>query len=115
MLFRSTFHLCETVGQGEAYAALTGSAVRRFGERDPQAMVAMGEALSAGGSVEAVASAIEAVYAGLGLATRLRDLGVPEHMLEKILHHALQNFNADANREFLKEVPLLGEVLRAAW
>ena len=111
----STFHLCETVGQGEAYAALTGPAMRRFGERNPQAVMAMGQALDADGTSEAVASAIESVFSKLGFATRLRDLNVPQAMLRNILHHALQNFNADANREFLKEVPLLEQVLDAAW
>ena len=111
----STFHLCEHVGQGEAYAALTASAVRQFGVRDPDAIAAIGEALGASANIDDVAAAFERVYAELGLATRLRDVGVPQDMLPAILQHSLQNFNADAQREFLAETESLAKVLDAAW
>jgi alcohol dehydrogenase class IV len=113
----STFHLCESVEQGAAYAALTGTVVRHFGKRNPDAMAAMGQALGIGETpaVPLVADVIDACFAKLGFCNRLRDLGVPHEMLPAILNHSLQNFNADANREFLNETERLAKTLDAAW
>jgi alcohol dehydrogenase class IV len=111
----STFHLCETVGQGEAYASLTGAALRVFGARDPQALAGMGEALGVAGEAEAVAGTFENLCSSLGLASRLRGLGVTRDALPVILQHSLTNFNADANREFLGETDGLSRVLKLAW
>ncbi len=113
----STFHLCERVEQGAAYAALTGTMMRHFGVRDPGAMAAIGQALGLGEapSVAQVADAIDACFARLGCARRLRELGVPREMLPAIVSHSLQNFNADANREFLNETENLAQALDEAW
>jgi alcohol dehydrogenase class IV len=113
----STFHLCEHVAQGAAYAALTGTAVRHFGARNADAMLAMGRALGLDGElgVARVADAFDKTFAALGLLRRLRDLGVPRERLPAILGHSLQNFNADANREFLNETDLLERVLNDSW
>jgi hypothetical protein len=40
---------------------------------------------------------------------------VPRDSAERIIEHALKNFNADPKREFVRERDLLKAVLLAAW
>ena len=120
-LAASTINLCEWIGQGEAYAILTGAAVRNFGDRDEREIVAMGQAigmddLRAGNqSVAQVADAIDALFVKLGLKVRLRDYGVPPEMLPRIADFSMKNFNADRNRAFLNEAEGLRKTLQDAW
>jgi alcohol dehydrogenase class IV len=117
----STFNLCASIGQGESYAALTAAAVRVFGERNLNEMTGIGRALGLADleptaeAVPHVARAIEAFFAQLGLKTRLRDYGVSQDMLPRILDFSMKNYNADRNRSFLKETATLKETLDEAW
>jgi alcohol dehydrogenase class IV len=92
-----------------------------FGERNPDQMVGIGRAMGLAKlqatpeAVPQVAGAIEAFFGKLGLKTRLRDYGVPQHMLPHILEFSMKNYNADRNRHFLKEIVTLKETLDQAW
>jgi len=117
-LTASVINICEAAGQGDAYAILTGAAVRRVGERDMDDIAAMGRALG----MEApqptpaqVADAIDEFFRRIGLAPRLRDLGVPRVALPAIVEFSLKNFNADRNRTFLNETGTLARILEDAW
>jgi alcohol dehydrogenase class IV len=107
------------LGQGEAYAALMGTALRRLGERDPEAMALIARGLGiAGAPAELpgrIAERMEAQFSSLGMATRLSGLGIARERLPQVLELSLTNFNADPRREFIRERGLLGEVLEAAW
>src|SRR6185436_16212399 len=67
-LAASTINLCESVGQGEAYATFTGAAVRIFGDRNPHEIAAMGKALGmeelkdGPESISRIADAIDAFF-----------------------------------------------------
>ena len=117
----STFNLCDSIGQGESYAALTAPAIRVFGERNVAEMAGIGRALGLPDleptpeAVPQVADAIETFFGKLGLKTRLRDYGVPQDMLPRILDFSMRNYNADRNRHFLKETATLKETLERAW
>jgi alcohol dehydrogenase class IV len=119
-LAASTINLCASVGQGEAYAVFTGAAVRVFGDRNPDAMIAIGRAmgmeLQAGPTVSAqVADAIDAFFRQLGLNIRLRDYDVPREMLPRIVEFSMRNFNADRHRHFLNETETLKATTEGAW
>lgn len=117
----SIFNLCDRIGQGESYAALTAPAIRVFGGRDPEEMAGMAQALGAGGepgTPEAVArlgDAVERFFAGLGLRTRLRDYGVPRDLLPAALDFSMRNYNADRDRQFLDEAGALARTLELSW
>ncbi len=110
------------VSQGEANAALTPGVMRALGARDPQAMCGIAKALDAwrdGDSVDEAphraASALERVFASIGMPTQLSALGIPREGLSAILERSLKNFNADPRREFVRERERLAEVLQATW
>ena len=108
------------VGQGEGYSALTGTALRRLGHRDPAAMARVATALGIDGSAATetpnrIADRMETVFRSLGMPTRLSELGIARDRLPQVLDLSLANFNADPKREFLRERELLAEVLDAAW
>ena len=107
------------LGQGEAYAALMGTALRRLGDRDPEAMALIAQGLGiAGAPAELparIAERLEADFADLGMATRLSGLGIERDRLPQVLELSLTNFNADPRREFIRERDLLAGVLGAAW
>jgi alcohol dehydrogenase class IV len=117
----STFNLCDSIGQGQSYAALTAPAVRVFGERNPEEMAGIGRALGLSDlqpgpqAIAALADTIEAFFAKLGLKTRLRDHAVPRDMLPRILDFSMRNYNADRNRHFLTENETLARTLDLAW
>jgi alcohol dehydrogenase class IV len=108
------------VGQGEAYAALTGTMLRRLGSRDPEAMarIAAGLGVAEGPAAQAperIARRMEEVFASLGMPTRLSGLNIERGKLPLVLEHSLKNFNADPKRDFVKERDLLAQILDAAW
>ena len=108
------------VGQGDAYAALIGTVMRRLGNRDPEAMalIAAGLEITAAppsGVPERIAEKMEAVFRSLGMATRLSGLGITREQLPQVLEISLKNFNADPRREFVRERGMLEELLAAAW
>ena len=110
------------IGQGEANTALTGTVLRRLGGRDPQAVAQLARGLGAwddstplGDAPSRAADHLDGFFSGLGMPTRLRELDFPREGLGKVLENALKNFNADPNREFVRERDLLNDVLQAAW
>ena len=108
------------VGQGDAYAALIGTMLRRLGGRDPEAMARIAAGLGIGGGSPAeapgrIAERMEAEFRALGMPTRLSGLGVSRERLPQVLELSLTNFNADPRREFLRERDLLREILDEAW
>jgi alcohol dehydrogenase class IV len=108
------------VGQGDAYAALTGTVLRRLGSRDPEAMARIATGLGMGDAPaaeipERIAQEMEAVFRSLGMPTRLSGLGIAREKLPQVLEHSLRNFNADPERDFVRERGTLEEVLAAAW
>jgi alcohol dehydrogenase class IV len=107
------------VGQGESYAALVGTVLERFGDRDPEAMMriaaGLGLVATPAQAPARVAEKMAEVFRGLGLATRLSALGIDRARLPQVLEISLRNFNADPKREFVRERDRLGETLEAAW
>jgi alcohol dehydrogenase class IV len=116
------FNLHGHVTQGEANAALTGTVMRHFGERDPDAMCNIARALGVWRDGDAVAAAreraaaeLERIFTEAGMPTRLSQLKIPRESLPHVLDHSLKNFNADPRREFVRERDLLQRTLQAAW
>jgi alcohol dehydrogenase class IV len=108
------------VGQGEGYSALMGTALRRLGGRDPEAMARIAAALGMGGVAASdapsrIADRMDAVFRSLGMPTRLSGLGIARERLPQVLERSLTNFNADPKREFVRERETLAETLEAAW
>jgi alcohol dehydrogenase class IV len=107
------------LGQGEAYAALMGTTLRRLGERDPEAMALIARGLDIDGAPAElpgrIAERMEAQFSGLGMATRLSGLGIARERLPQVLELSFTNFNADPRREFIRERDRLAAVLEAAW
>jgi alcohol dehydrogenase class IV len=116
------FNLHGHVTQGEANAALTGTVMRHFGGRDPDAMCNIARALEVWRDGEPVASAperaaaeLESLFSSVGMPIRLSQLQIPSESLPRVVEHSLKNFNADPKREFLRERDLLQRTLEAAW
>ena len=108
------------VGQGDAYAALTGTILRRLGSRDPEAMALIAGGLGVGDAPAAeipgrIAQKMEEVFRSLRMPTRLSGLSIESARLHQVLEHSLRNFNADPKRDFVREKELLAEILQAAW
>ena len=108
------------VGQGEGYSAVMGTALRRLGGRDPEAMARIVAALGMGGVAASdaparIADRMDTVFRSLGMPTRLSELGIARERLPQVLELSLRNFNADPKREFVRESGTLREVLEAAW
>jgi alcohol dehydrogenase class IV len=116
----SLISACPEVGQGSAYAALTGTVLRRLGHRDPEAMQRIAAGLGVGDAPaaevpERIARKMEAVFQSLGMPTQLSGLGITREKLPQVLELSLRNFNADPKREFVRERGMLQEVLNSAW
>ena len=113
------FNQHEQVSQGAANTALTAGVMRKLGNRDPDAIrliaEALGETVSEGDAPERAAAAFERIFGSVGLPTRVSQLGIPRDSMERVLTHSLKNFNADPKREFLREKELLREVLESTW
>jgi alcohol dehydrogenase class IV len=108
------------VGQGEGYSAVMGTALRRLGGRDPEAMMRIAAGLGLTGVTPAsapqrIAERMDEGFRSLGMPTRLSELGIAREGLPQVLELSLTNFNADPKREFLRERGALEEVLQAAW
>ena len=108
------------VRHGEAFAALTGSMLRQLGERDAHAMSNLAVNLGVASDrtaapAIAVADHLDGFFSSLGMPVRLRELEIPRAGLDEIMQHALKNFNADPQREFLREREFLYQVLQQAW
>ena len=115
-LAASTINLVESVGQGEAYASVTGAAIRHFGERNAREVAAIGDALGLyAAAPQQLGDAVDAFFQRIGLSTRLRDYDVPRDMLPRIVEFSMRNFNADRNREFVNERETLQRTLHDAW
>jgi len=117
-LATALFNLHAHVGQGEANTAITATAIRLFGERDPDAMALIAEALglSDGRPPEVrAADGVERIFLEAGMPVRLRELDIPRDSLPTILENSLKNFNADPGRQFLHEQDALMAVLESAW
>jgi alcohol dehydrogenase class IV len=108
------------VGQGDAYAALTGTMLRRLGARDPEAMALIARGLGiaekpAASVADRIADRMDAEFTALGMPIRLSALGVERDRMPQVLELSLTNFNADPRREFIRERELLSAILGAAW
>jgi alcohol dehydrogenase class IV len=116
------FNLHPQVSQGAANCALTGTVMRRLGARNLPEMARIAQALDAWDETQPLeeaplraADALDALFRSIGMPTRVGELGVPRDSAERIVEHALKNFNADPKREFVCERDLLKDVLLAAW
>lgn len=116
------FNIHPHVSQGAANCALTGTVMRRLGARNLPEMARIAQALEVWDERQPLdqaplraADALDAIFRSIGMATRVGELDVPRESAERMLDHALKNFNADPKREFLSERDLLKEVLLAAW
>lgn len=117
-LATALFNLHGHVGQGEANSALTATMIRHFGARDPEAMALIAQAFEINDgrpAQERAADAIEHAFRQAGMPVRLRELGIPRDSLDTVLENSMRNFNADPNREFLRERETLRAALNAAW
>jgi alcohol dehydrogenase class IV len=107
------------VGQGDAYAALMGTMLRRLGSRDPEAMGRIAQGLGIAGAPgslpERIAGRMEAEFTALGMPTRLAGLAIERGRLPQVLELSLKNFNADPRREFVRERERLASILEEAW
>lgn len=116
------FNLHPHVSQGAANCALTGTVMRRLGARNLPEMACIAQALGAWDDAQSLdeaprhaAEAIDAMFRAIGMPTRVGELNIPRENAERIIEHALKNFNADPQREFRRERDLLHDVLLAAW
>jgi len=116
------FNLHGHVTQGEANTALTPTAMRHFGGRDPEAMCSIARALGVwrdgddvAAAPERAATELERLFQEAGMPVRLSQLKIPRESLDIVLENSLKNFNADPKREFVRERERLGAALEAAW
>ncbi len=116
------FNLHGHVTQGEANTALTPTALRRFGSRDPEAMCGIARALGCwqegddmSAAPERAAAELERLFQDAGMPVRLSQLGIPRASLDVVLENSLKNFNADPKREFVHHRDALRAALDAAW
>ena len=116
------FQLHAHVGQGDANAALTPMVMRKLGSRDPEAMALIAQGLGVwresdglAAAPEKAASELERVFKAVGMPVRVSGLNIPRASLPLIVENALKNFNADPQREFVRERDFLLGVLEACW
>lgn len=116
------FNIHSHVGQGEANCALSGTVMRCFGERDPEAMAQIARALGAwqegdalATAPERAAAALEKLFRSIDMPIRLSELEISRNSLPQIVERSLKNFNADPKREFVRERDLLLATLEQAW
>ncbi len=121
--FATALFICfPHIGQGEANTALTGTVLRQLGARDPDAIARLAQGLGVWDDSLPLAEApqraaehLDQFFAGLGMPIRLRELDFPRESLIRVLENSLKNFNADPQREFVRERALLYDVLQQAW
>lgn len=116
------FNLHSQVSQGAANCALTGTVMQRLGIRNLPEMARIAQALAVWDETQPLeaaplraADALDALFRDIGMPIRVGELGVSQDSAERIIEHALKNFNADPKREFVRERDLLKNVLLAAW
>ena len=111
----------EHVGQGDATAAVTAGTVRALGAARGDGVRRMAEALGAragatpAAAARAAADALDAFYRGLGMPSRVRDLGVPEGELPLVAGDTLKNFNANRGPRPADQAERMLALLRACW
>jgi len=107
----------EHVGQGEATSAVTAGAVRALGDGSGEGVRRMAEALGAGApaTAAAAADALGAFYRGLGMPSRVRDLGIPEDELPIVAGDTLKNFNANRGTRPADQAERMLALLRNCW
>jgi len=109
------------VGQGEATAAVTPAAVRRYGATRGEGILRMADALGVGAAATpeaaavAAGDALAAFYRRVEMPSRVRDLGIPEAELPLLAQDTLKNFNANRGTRPADQVERMLELLRAAW
>jgi alcohol dehydrogenase class IV len=111
------------VGQGEATSVVHAAGMRIAEAVDAaearQVAEAMGvwrEGMDGRAAAGAVADAVEAVYAQVGVPTRLRDLDVTREGLAAVAGATVKNFNANAGvRSAEAQVAEALRLLEAAW
>ena len=113
---------CPHVSQGEAYSVFMGTVTRRLGDRDPEAMVRIEQALgireaglASAGAPQRIADRLDEAFRSIGMPTRLSEVKIDRAVFPRLIEHSLRNFNADPKREFSREPGMLAEVLDAAW
>ena len=114
------FNQAAQLDQGTTHALLTGPAIRYFGELCPDAVRDMARALSipdaaTSGDMAAIGDAVGQWFAQWGIPMRLRDFDISKDLLASATQHAMQNFNADRNRELSQHRGRLEAVLAHAW
>jgi alcohol dehydrogenase class IV len=124
-LAAAAFNLVPGIDQGRANASLTGAAIRHFGDRCPEATLAMGRVLGLHLPHDAQADmaqvcaqvglAVDQRFRSCGMFHSLRELGVAQPDLTEIARLCLRNFNADREGRFADDRMLLEAVLKAAW
>ena len=111
------------VGQGESISAIHTTRMRLEDAPDPQGTRDLAEALGIGVSNmtidtlrNAIADHIDAIYAQVGMPTRLRALDIPRDDLEHIARQTVKNFNANAGvRSAAQQENEALRLLQAAW
>ncbi len=110
------------VGQGEATSAVTPGVVRALGgsreapaRRMAEALGAGADGLTADAAARAAADALGALYARVGMPTRVRDLGIDEASLPLVAADTLKNFNANRGRRAPDHVERMLDLLRSCW
>jgi len=112
-----------SIGQGEATSVLQPHAIRLAGAipaveafRAARALEVWRDGQDSDEAASAVADSLAAIYAGQGLPTRLRDLGVERTHLAGIAAETVKNFNASAGLGAPEDrVAHSLKVLEAAW
>lgn len=121
-LAAATFNRVPSLDQGQAMAALTGAAIRHFGAHSIDVTTDIGRVIGAWTdgmderqAPEQVGRAVDVLFQGMKMVTRLRDLHVPREELDNILNFSLKNFNADRDRSFIHHQEALAATLQEAW
>jgi alcohol dehydrogenase class IV len=111
------------VGQGEATSVVHATKIRLSDEIDPHAARQVADALEVWhdgmgprDAALAVADKLENLYAGVGVPTRLRQLGIPREDLQAIADETLKNFNFNPGlRSAREQVEDARRLLEAAY
>lgn len=111
------------IGQGEATAALAAASVRRsptapedFVRHAAQMLGCWREGMSAAEGQETVAATLESLLRGVGMPTRVAELGLPDGDIPAIAAETVRNFNANPGaRSPEQQIAAAAALLRAAW
>lgn len=111
------------VGQGESASVVHAAAIRLAEQIDLEEACQVAKALDvwrasmdAREAADAVANALEEIYARVGAPTRLRTLDIPENDLANIAGLTVKNFNANAGvRSAEAQIEAALQLLKAAY